>query len=113
MADLTQESDFIFYATPDGKVNVPIIVGEETVWTTQKKISEIFGVVTNTITYHIGEIYNSKELEEASTTRKFRVVQKEGERDVSRELDFYNLDMIIAVGYRVNSYQSTQPLVKC
>ena len=63
---------------------------------------------SNTITYHLKEIYKSKELEEVPTTRKIRAVQKEGNRNVSRNLDFYNLDAIISVGYRVNSYQATQ-----
>jgi len=68
----------------------------------------LFGVETHTITYHLKEIYQSGELQTDSTTRKIRVVQKEGKRDIFRTLDFYNLDAIIAVGYRVNSYQATQ-----
>jgi hypothetical protein len=71
-------------------------------------MAELFGVESNTITYHLKEIYKTGELEETATTRKIRVVQKEGSRDVSRDLDFYNLDAIIAVGYRVNSHQATQ-----
>jgi len=68
----------------------------------------LFGVESHTITYHLKEIYKSAELEESATTRKIRVVQKEGEREVKRNVDFYNLDAIISVGYRVNSYQATQ-----
>ena len=71
-------------------------------------MAELFGVESNTITYHLKEIYKTGELEEKATTRKIRVVQKEGNRDVNRDLDFYNLDAIIAVGYRVNSHQATQ-----
>lgn len=71
-------------------------------------MAELFGVESNTITYHLKEIFKTGELDEHATTRKIRVVQKEGNRDVSRDLDFYNLDAIIAVGYRVNSYQATQ-----
>ena len=67
-------------------------------------MSELFGVESNTITYHLKEIYKSAELQEDAATPKIRVVQKEGNRDVTRDLDFYNLDAIIAVGYRVNSY---------
>jgi hypothetical protein len=67
-----------------------------------------FGMESHTITYHLKEIYKTGELEELATTRKIRVVQKEGNRDVSRDLDFYNLDAIIAVDYRVSSYQATQ-----
>lgn len=71
-------------------------------------MGELFEVESHTINYHIKEIYKSEELEEISTTRNFRVVQKEGNRDVAREIAFYNLDVIIAVGYRVNSKRATQ-----
>lgn len=71
-------------------------------------MSDLFEVESNTITYHLQEIFKSQELEEVSTTRKFRVVQLEGKREVTRELLFYNLDAIIAVGYRVNSKSATQ-----
>lgn len=68
----------------------------------------LFNVEANTITYHLKEIYDSHELEREATTRKFRVVQMEGNRNVSRETDHYNLDAIISVGYRVNSMHATQ-----
>lgn len=72
-------------------------------------MSEIFDVESNTITYHLQEIFKSEELvEDSSTTRKIRVVQNEGKREVEREIQFYNLDAIISVGYRVNSYKATQ-----
>jgi hypothetical protein len=106
--DLEKQSDFIFYRSQDGNINIQVIVGDETVWTTQKSMSEIFNVESNTITYHLGEIYKSHELQKVTTTRKIRVVQREGSRNVKREIDFYNLDVIIAVGYRVNSYEATQ-----
>ena len=101
-------NDIIFYSSPDGDVRVEVFFQEETFWLSQKKMAELFGVESNTITYHLKEIYQSGELEQVSTTRKIRVVQKEGSRDVSRDVDFYNLDAIIAVGYRVNSFQATQ-----
>lgn len=75
---------------------------------TQNMIGKLFDVESNTITYHIKEIVNSGELDEDATTRKIRVVRKEGNRDVTRELLHYNLDMIISVGYRVNSKRATQ-----
>lgn len=103
-----QSNDIIFYSSPDGDVRVEVFFQEETFWLSQKKMAELFGVESNTITYHLKEIYQSGELEQVSTTRKIRVVQKEGSRDVSRDVDFYNLDAIIAVGYRVNSFQATQ-----
>jgi hypothetical protein len=87
---------------------VEVFFQEETFWLSQKKMAELFGVESNTITYHLKEIFQSGELVQVSTTRKIRVVQKEGSRDVAREVDFYNLDAIIAVGYRVNSFQATQ-----
>ena len=71
-------------------------------------MSELFNVKEHTITYHLQEIFSSYELEETSTTRKIRVVRKEGKRKVERELGFYSLDVIIAVGYRVNSFEATQ-----
>jgi len=71
-------------------------------------MARLFDVESNTITYHLGEVYKSGELEENATTRKFRVVQLEGEREVNREIIHYNLDAIISVGYRVNSLKATQ-----
>ena len=106
--DAPQHSDIIFYNTPTGDVKIEVIFNDETFWLTQKRMAELFGVESHTITYHLKEIYKTGELEETATARKIRVVQKEGNREVSRDLDFYNLDAIIAVGYRVNSYQATQ-----
>jgi hypothetical protein len=103
-----QANDIIFYTTPDGAVRVDVFFQSETFWLSQKKMAELFGVASHTITYHLKEIFKSGELEEAATTRKIRVVQQEGGRDISRDVDFYNLDAIIAVGYRVNSFQATQ-----
>lgn len=102
------ESNIILYKTPNGQVSIQIQYEDGSFWLTQKRMAELFGVESHTITYHLKEIYQSGELQVDSTTRKIRVVQTEGNREVSRELDFYNLDAIIAVGYRVNSYQATQ-----
>lgn len=101
-------SNFILYTSNTGDVNINVFLENETIWLTQKSIGELFGVESHTITYHLKEIYKSQELEESSTTRKIRAVQKEGNRSVNRNLDFYNLDAIISVGYRVNSKQATQ-----
>ncbi len=106
--NIPQHNEIIFYATPQGDIKVEVFFNDETFWLSQKRMAELFGVESHTITYHLKEIYKSGELEETATARKIRVVQKEGNRDVSRDLDFYNLDAIIAVGYRVNSYQATQ-----
>jgi hypothetical protein len=108
MNELAKESDFIFYNTSDGKVNVPIIIGNDTVWTTQKRIADIFGVEVPNISKHISNIYEEGELDREATISKMEIVQKEGARDVKRTVDFYNLDVILSVGYRVNSYQATQ-----
>jgi hypothetical protein len=99
---------FLLYTAADGKVKVEVFVQDETVWLTQKRMSELFSVDVRTISEHLRNIFESNELEESVTVRKIRTVQKEGTRDVSRELDFYNLDAIISIGYRVNSYQATQ-----
>ncbi len=100
--------EIIFYSTPDGTVRVEVLFEGETFWLSQKKMAELFGVESHTINYHLQEIFKSSELNSLATTRKIRVVQTEGKREVSREVDFYNLDAIIAVGYRVNSREATQ-----
>ena len=101
-------NDILFYADSHGKVKVEVLYEDETFWLSQKKMGELFDVESNTITYHLKEIYQSGELAEEATARKIRVVQREGVRDVNRNIDFYNLDAIIAVGYRVNSHSATQ-----
>lgn len=88
---------------PNEEIKLDVRFENETVWLSQQQMSLLFSVKENTITYHIQEIYSNEELEEISTTRKIRVVRKEGKRVVTRNIDFYNLDMIISVGYRVNS----------
>jgi len=109
MSDLSPEqSNFLFYTTDEGEVNVEVFLQDETVWLTQKAMAELFGVVKSTISEHLSNIYDSEELDKEATVRKFRTVQQEGDREVSRELEYYNLDAIISVGYRVNSYQATQ-----
>jgi hypothetical protein len=102
------ESNIILYKTPNGQVSIQVQYEDGSFWLTQKRMAELFGVDVATINYHLKEIFNSVELQEVRTIRKNRIVQKEGNREVSRKLDFYNLDAIIAVGYRVNSYQATQ-----
>jgi hypothetical protein len=105
--NIENKSNFLFYSTNEGTTNIQVILDEETVWATQNSMSDIFDVEENTITYHVSNIYSDGELSKSSTTRKIRVVRLEGNRNVSRELDFYNLDMIISVGYRVNSQKAT------
>ncbi len=101
-------AEIILYTTPQGDVKLEVIVQDETVWLTQKAMGELFGVAKSTISEHLTNIYQSGELEKEATVRKIRTVQNEAGREVVRNLDFYNLDAIISVGYRVNSQQATQ-----
>jgi len=101
-------TEFLLYTTPNGKIKVEVFLHDENLWLSQKKIAELFGVEVPTISYHIKQIYESWELRQDPTIRKFLTVQKEGDRDISRDIEFYNLDMIISIGYRVNSSQATQ-----
>ncbi|MBD3386417.1 hydroxyacid dehydrogenase [candidate division KSB1 bacterium] len=102
------DSQIIIYQTESGKTKIEVRLQDETVWLTQKLMAELFQVGVNTINYHIKEIYEEGELSPDPTIRKFRIVQKEGQRDVVRLVDFYNLDMIISVGYRVKSHVATR-----
>jgi hypothetical protein len=99
------ESNIIFYRTEEGAVKIEIRFEEETFWLTQKKLAELFGVEVQTINYHLKEIFKSGELKEESVIRKIRITANDGKKYLT---NFYNLDAIIAVGYRVNSYQATQ-----
>ncbi len=102
-----KSANFILYTAPSGEVKFEVFVESETVWLTQKMMAELFDVSIPTINEHIKNIYKEGELQENSTIRKFLIVQKEGIREVERNTDFYNLDTIISVGYRVNSVQAT------
>jgi hypothetical protein len=102
------KGEIIIYQTESGQTKLEVNIKDETVWLTQKAMGQLFDVESHTITYHLKEIYKSGELDENATARKIRAVQTEGKREVARTLDFYNLDCIISVGYRVNSYQATQ-----
>jgi hypothetical protein len=108
MTNELTKSDFILYTTPEGNIKVDVFLQDETLWLTQKMMGELFYVETQTINYHLKDIFSSKELAEEATIRKIRIVRKEGDRDVERLIDYYNLDAIIAVGYRVNSNQATK-----
>ena len=103
-----REGEIIFYTTPEGVTRVEVVFQDETFWLSQRRMSDLFGVEVSTINYHLKEVFASGELSEAATIRKIRIVQTEGSRQVSREVDFYNLDAIISVGYRVNSREATQ-----
>ena len=102
------QSEFLLYETEDGQLKIETRIQDETVWLTQKQMADLFGKASSTINEHIRNIFREGELVEERTIRKFRIVQKEGSRSVSREVDFYNLDVIISVGYRVKSHRGTQ-----
>ena len=103
-----RESNIILYKTEDGNVNIDVVLRDETIWLTQKSMAELFDVNIPAISKHLNNIYEEKELQKNSTISKMEIVQKEGNRKVKRNIEFYNLDAIIAVGYRVNSKKATQ-----
>jgi hypothetical protein len=100
--------EFLVFTSQSDEKSIEARYEDETVWLTQKLMAELFEVDVRTISEHLGNIYKSRELLANTTVRKFRIVQKEGEREVSRTVDFHNLDAIISVGYRVNSVRATQ-----
>ena len=100
--------EIIIYKASDGKTQLDVKLEEETVWLTQDQICRLFSKVKSTISYHICSVFKEGELERNSTVRKFRTFQFEGNREIKRDLEYYNLDVIISVGYRVKSKRGTQ-----
>ena len=100
-------TEFLFYTTPNGKVKMEIFLRQETVWLTQAKIAELFDVDRSVVTKHLQNIFSEGELTKDATCAKIAQVQTEGQRKVERDVEFYNLDAIISVGYRVNSRRAT------
>jgi hypothetical protein len=98
----------VLYSAPEGDVRVECLLRDETIWLTQKAMADLFGVEVPAISKHLSNIYESHELQPEATLSKMETVRQEGGRQVRRQLDHYNLDAIIAVGYRVSSYQATQ-----
>ena len=105
---IDKQSNFLLYTGNDGKINLEVFLKDETVWLTQKAMAELFGVKIPAISKHLSNMFESGELQKEATLSILETVQKEGNRQVKREMEFYNLDAIISVGYRVNSYQATQ-----
>lgn len=101
-------SEIIIYKSSDGQSNLSVHLENEDVWLTQKQLVELYQTAKSTVSEHIKNIYSDKELSPEATVRKIRTVQIEGNREVTRELDYYNLDMIIALGYRINSKIATR-----
>ena len=102
------KGEIVIYRTKGGKTTLEVNLVEETVWLTQLQLSELFSKDKRTISEHINNIFKEKELQRDRTIRKFRIVQLEGSRSVERLVDFYNLDVIISIGYRVKSQRGTQ-----
>ena len=102
------KGEIVIYKAPDGSTNLDVRLENETVWLDQYQMADLFSTDRTSISRHIRNIYKSEELEENSTCAKFAQVQKEGDREVSRTISYYNLDMIISVGYRVNSKRGIQ-----
>jgi hypothetical protein len=106
--EIPERVGLAFYANEKGETEVEVYFADDNMWLSQATMAELFNVSVKTISEHIDNVYNADELERNPTIRKFRKVQMEGKRSVEREINFYNLDMVISVGYRVNSYQATQ-----
>ncbi len=101
-------AEFLIFTGQAGEQSIEARYVDETIWLSQKLMAELFNVDVRTISEHLKNIYSQQEIIPEATIRKFRIVQKEGNRDVARDVDFYNLDAIISVGYRVNSVRATQ-----
>ena len=101
-------SEILLYKSDDGNIKLQVRLEQESVWLTQADMVELFQSSKSNISEHIKHIFEEGELDEISTVRKFRTVRAEGNRQVEREIDFYNLDVIISIGYRVKSLRGTQ-----
>jgi len=106
--NLPTKSEFLVYQTEDGRVKIDVRLEDETVWLTQQLMADLFQTSKQNINHHIKSIYAEGELPPEATVKKYFTVQKEGERQIRRHLDYYNLDMIISVGYRVKSHIATR-----
>jgi len=105
---MNKEIQFLIYNTPQEDIKVDVVVKDETIWLTQKAMAVLFDVQVPAINKHLSNIFEEKELNRDATVSILEIVQKEGSRDITRKIEFYNLDAIISVGYRVNSSKATQ-----
>jgi len=106
--NLPVKSEFLVYQTEDGRVKLDVRLNNETVWLTQQMMADLFQSSKQNISHHIQSIYEEGELLPAATVKKYLTVQKEGQRQIRRDLEYYNLDMIISVGYRIKSSVATR-----
>ncbi len=105
---MDEQGNIIIYQSEDGAVRLDVRLESNTVWLTQQQMADLFGSSRTNVVEHIKHIYEDEELNEETTCRRFRQVRQEGNREVSREIPFYNLDMIISVGYRIRSIIATR-----
>lgn len=103
-----EHGEILIYQTDDGQTNIEVKIEDDTVWLTQQQMSELFQTSRTNVVEHIKHIYEEGELDEISTCRNFRQVRKEGNREVTRQIPHYNLDMIISLGYRIKSVIATR-----
>ena len=104
----TQDNQIIIYNTEDGQTKIEVKMKDDTVWLPQKQMAELFDCTIENIILHLKNVFESAELSEKATTKDYLAVQKEGNREVKRSVKIYNLDVIISVGYRINSLRGTQ-----
>ena len=104
---MEQKGEILIYQTPKGDTKIDVLINDETVWLTQVQMAELFQTTKQNISLHIKNIYEEAELDIEGTVKEYLTVQKEGARNVKRTVQFYNLDVIISVGYRVKSHIGT------
>ena len=109
---MESKGEVVIYKSPEGESELEVKLKDETVWLTQKQMSNLFKKDVRTVNEHIKNIFKEGELEENSTIRKFRIVQKEGNHFIKRNIDFFNLDVIISIGYRVKSKRRIEVMEK-
>jgi hypothetical protein len=106
--NLLPQSEIILYQTEDGRTRIQCRFDHDSLWLTQKLIAELFQIGVNTVNHHLKEIFSTGELQPEATIRRYRIVQTEGSRQITREVEHYNLETVLAVGYRVRSHRGTQ-----
>lgn len=108
MPNFPQQSQFLIYKTEDGRIKIDVRFEDESVWLTQQMIADLFQTSKQNVSYHIKSVFEEGELSSETTVKKILTVQQEGARQVQRQLEYYNLDMIISVGYRIKSHVATR-----
>lgn len=108
MENKNTKSEILFYSSEDGKSKIEVRLEDETVWLTQQQMAELFKITKQNVSLHIKNIYKEGELPEKATVKDYLTLQTEGKREVQRSITYYNLDVIISVGYRVKSLIGTQ-----